>query len=228
MSEMRRVFRRKNFEHKTIFWCLKSSSETNNFLCIELSWKDFFCRRIFHSSWACDVIIFLYSNSVPPKITPFNFGDDIQEGMRVQVMCTSTQGDQPFNITWHRDGKALKIETSDSILSSYSNSNHLRQHHIFDERTIEINVMQSFSSILTIHNITSQHNGNYTCQISNPGGVVKYTAVLSVSGKGKRIWFSTFLHHLAQIVFFFPFITSMCVHTHAYLKLWEDEKFSNH
>lgn len=108
--------------------------------------------------------------------------------MRVQVMCTSTQGDQPFNITWYRDGKPLKAETSDSISSSYGNSNHPRQHqqqhHIFDERTIEINTMQSFSSILTIHNITSQHNGNYTCQISNPGGVVENTAVLSVSGKG--------------------------------------------
>jgi hypothetical protein len=59
-------------------------------------------------------------------------------------------------------------------------SNH--RHH-FDERTIEINIIQSFSSILTIHNITSQHNGNYTCQISNPAGVVGFTAALSVSGK---------------------------------------------
>lgn len=131
---------------------------------------------------------------MPPRITPFNFGDDIQEGMRVQVMCTSAQGDQPFNITWYRDAKALRAgEQIDSISSSYGgiNSNHARQkqqqqsrqYHIFDERTIEINTIQSFSSILLIHNITSQHNGNYTCQISNPGGVVDYTAVLSVSGK---------------------------------------------
>lgn len=118
---------------------------------------------------------------MPPRITPFNFGDDIQEGMRVQTMCTSTQGDQPFNITWYRDSKALKSgEQTDSGSSSSFAPN--RRHH-FDERTIEINAMQSFSSILTIHNITSQHNGNYTCQISNPAGVVDYTVALSVSGK---------------------------------------------
>lgn len=116
---------------------------------------------------------------VPPRITPFNFGDDIQEGMRVQTMCTSTQGDQPFNITWCRDGKALGGGEQTESTSSFS-SHH--RHH-FDERTIEINTLQSFSSILTIHNITSQHNGNYTCQISNPAGVVDYTVALSVSGK---------------------------------------------
>jgi hypothetical protein len=117
---------------------------------------------------------------VPPRITPFNFGDDIQEGMRVQTMCTSTQGDQPFNITWYRDSKALKSGEQAESASTFT-SNHHRHH--FDERTIEINTIQSFSSILTIHNITSEHNGNYTCQISNPAGVVEYSVVLSVSGK---------------------------------------------
>lgn len=146
-----------------------------------------------------------YIQIVPPRITPFNFGEDIQEGMRVQVMCTSAQGDQPFNITWYRDGKPLRAgEQIDSIssLSSYGGiiSNNPRQqqqqqqqrhYHVFDERTIEINTIQSFSSILTIHNITSQHNGNYTCQISNPGGVVDYTAVLSVSGKSLSLTYFT-------------------------------------
>ena len=100
--------------------------------------------------------------------------------MRVQTMCTSTQGDQPFNITWYRDSKALKSGEQADSAASYT-SNHHRHH--FDERTIEINAIQSFSSILTIHNITSEHNGNYTCQISNPAGVVEYSVVLSVSGK---------------------------------------------
>lgn len=123
---------------------------------------------------------------VPPRITPFNFGDDIQEGMRVQTMCTSTQGDQPFNITWFRDSRALKSGEQTDSTSSFVASN---QRHHFDERTIEINTIQSFSSILTIHNITSQHNGNYTCQISNPAGVVDYTVALSVSGKENFMWF---------------------------------------
>lgn len=127
---------------------------------------------------------------VPPRITPFNFGDDIQEGMRVQTMCTSSQGDQPFNITWYRDSKALRSGEQTDLTSSFKSN--IQRHH-FDERTIEINTLQSFSSILTIHNITSQHNGNYTCQISNPAGVTALTVPLSVSGKYTKsknsLWF---------------------------------------
>lgn len=125
--------------------------------------------------------VFFPAKTVPPRIVPFNFGDDIQEGMRIQTMCTSTQGDQPFNITWYRDGKALKMgaQQQPDQQSSYASN----QRHHFDERTIEINTMKSFSSILTIHNITKLHNGNYTCRISNPAGAVEYPAVLSVSGK---------------------------------------------
>lgn len=123
---------------------------------------------------------------MPPRITPFNFGDDIQEGMRVQTMCTSTQGDQPFNITWYRDSKPLRVGEQIDPKSSYSSSSSSissNHRHNFDERTIEINTIQSYSSILTIHNITSQHNGNYTCQISNSAGMVEFTVSLSVSGK---------------------------------------------
>lgn len=126
-----------------------------------------------------DLNEFSFEHLVPPRITPFNFGDDIQEGMRVQTMCTSTQGDQPFNITWYRDSKALRSGEQTESTSSFTSTH---RHH-FDERTIEINTIQSFSSILTIHNITSQHNGNYTCQISNPAGVVDYSVALSVAGK---------------------------------------------
>lgn len=100
-------------------------------------------------------------------------------------MCTSTQGDQPFNITWYRDGKPLRIgeQIVDSSASSFATFNSVVHRQQFDERTIEINTIQALSSILTIHNITSQHNGNYTCQISNTAGSVDFTAVLSVSGK---------------------------------------------
>lgn len=99
--------------------------------------------------------------TVPPRISPFNFEDDITEGMRTQLMCSSSQGDQPFNITWLKDQQSLDASI---------------------DRTININEYAPFSSILTIHNLTSGHNGNYTCQISNRGGAVQYTALLSVAG----------------------------------------------
>lgn len=81
--------------------------------------------------------------------------------MRTQLMCSSSQGDQPFNITWLRDMKPIDVQT---------------------DKTININEYAPFSSILTIHNLTSWHNGNYTCEISNRGGIVEYTAILSVAG----------------------------------------------
>lgn len=50
------------------------------------------------------------------------------------------------------------------------------------DNTIHINEYAPFSSILSIENLTSHHNGNYTCRISNHGGTVDHTAVLSVAG----------------------------------------------
>lgn len=76
-------------------------------------------------------------------------------------MCSSSQGDQPFNITWFKDGVYIPIESS----------------------IININEYTPFSSIITIHNVSSVHNGNYTCQITNRAGTVEYSAPLSVSGE---------------------------------------------
>lgn len=59
----------------------------------------------------------------------------------------------------------------------------------FVNPTINISEYAPFSSILTIHNLTINHNGNYTCQIKNPAGTVEYSAVLSVSG-----WYTPTVH----------------------------------
>lgn len=87
--------------------------------------------------------------------------------MRTQLMCSSSQGDQPFNITWLKDGVFIPNEPSSSPI-------------------ININEISPFSSILTIHNVSSVHNGNYTCQITNRAGTVDYMAPLSVSGEKSR------------------------------------------
>lgn len=100
----------------------------------------------------------------------------------MQVMCTSSVGDHPFNITWHKDARRL---------FGFEQKKQLQQHqlaaaytHDFDEHTVEITEIPPFSSILSIHNISSPHNGNYTCQISNVAGAAEYTAVLWVAGNG--------------------------------------------
>ncbi|PSN46727.1 Down syndrome cell adhesion molecule-like protein Dscam2, partial [Blattella germanica] len=97
--------------------------------------------------------------NVPPRISPFYFEDGVTEGMHTQIMCTASQGDRPFNITWRKDSQPL----SD------------------DARWISISDYAPFSSILTINTVTSSHSGNYTCVAANKVGKAEYTAQLSVT-----------------------------------------------
>lgn len=120
---------------------------------------------------------------VPPRIHPFSFVDKITEGMLAQLMCTSGQGDQPFNITWCRNGIFINKKNTKNNQHNLSlnqiNNNNLTS---FYDATINIQEFSIHSSILTIHNVTSKHNGNYTCSIKNIAGIDEHTTVLSVAG----------------------------------------------
>lgn len=128
---------------------------------------------------------------VPPRISPFNFEKDITEGLRTQLMCSSSQGDQPFNITWLKDQRIIFTRNSnkqhiDGMPSKDNEYGMWRASDLssqyFVDNTIHINEYAPFSSILSIENLTSHHNGNYTCRVGNHGGTVEHTAVLSVAG----------------------------------------------
>lgn len=116
-------------------------------------------------------------------------------------MCSSSTGDHPFNITWlknhqiiynsnlnspHGAGTRNQKSSSSSSVGDENNAGgmHSRKHENshFVDSTINISDYPPYSSILTIENLTSNDNGNYTCQISNHGGLVEHTAVLSVAG----------------------------------------------
>lgn len=125
--------------------------------------------------------------AVPPRISPFNFEEGITEGLRTQLMCSSSQGDQPFNITWLKDQRTIltrnqkhQFSGSGDIDIALWKTN--QDHTYFLDNSIHINEYAAFSSILSIENLTSSHNGNYTCRISNQGGLVDHTAVLLVAG----------------------------------------------
>lgn len=113
--------------------------------------------------------------------------------MRTTLMCSSSHGDQPFNITWLKDQRIIyksqsnnpngaRKQKSMANADDDTNLHKKNEHSYYVDSTIDINEYTPFSSILTIYNLTSNHNGNYTCQISNQGGVVDHTAVLSVAG----------------------------------------------
>lgn len=106
-------------------------------------------------------------------------------------MCSSSQGDQPFNITWLKDQRIISTRNSnkqqtdsvpgpDNEYGTWRMNDQSSQYYV--DNTIYINEYAPFSSILSIENLTSSHNGNYTCRISNQGGTVDHTAVLSVAG----------------------------------------------
>uniref|UniRef100_A0A1A9WXF2 Down syndrome cell adhesion molecule n=1 Tax=Glossina brevipalpis TaxID=37001 RepID=A0A1A9WXF2_9MUSC len=117
---------------------------------------------------------------VPPRISPFSFEDEITEGMRTQLMCSSSQGDQPFNITWLKDGVTIQRGGLESAILS-SNESPKSASSKPPDLSLTINEYAPFSSILSIHNVTSRHNGNYTCRVTNRAGSVEYAATLSVS-----------------------------------------------
>ncbi|XP_066603211.1 cell adhesion molecule Dscam2-like isoform X2 [Prorops nasuta] len=111
---------------------------------------------------------------VPPRISPFYFGSGVMEGMRTQLMCTTSQGDQPFNITWLMDDKPIQVRVDDTA-TDQSNS------AIEANAGIQISDYPPFSSILTINSVSARHSGNYTCQIRNVAGLAEHSTSLLVA-----------------------------------------------
>uniref|UniRef100_T1JP33 Down syndrome cell adhesion molecule-like protein Dscam2 n=1 Tax=Strigamia maritima TaxID=126957 RepID=T1JP33_STRMM len=103
--------------------------------------------------------------NVPPKIVPFTFQDEhLLEGMLVRVSCVVSRGDLPLTINWLKDSHPIPKDLSITISD-------------FDE----------YSSILSIENVTSKHNGNYTCIASNAAASIKYSTLLFVNVPPKWI-----------------------------------------
>jgi len=117
---------------------------------------------------------------VPPRISPFYFGNGVMEGMRTQLMCTTSQGDQPFNITWLMDEKPIQVRSSDGGTSVSSVQTAAAT--VETSNGIQISDYPPFSSILTINSVSASHSGNYTCQISNVAGLAEHSTSLSVAG----------------------------------------------
>ncbi|KAL9920269.1 Down syndrome cell adhesion molecule 1 isoform 1-T1 [Glossina fuscipes fuscipes] len=96
---------------------------------------------------------------VPPKITPFFFGEEpVNFEDTVSVTCIISSGDQPIDIEWL---------FNDYGVSSYSGVAVLKN----SKRT----------SILTIDSVQARHAGNYTCKARNFAAAVNYTAELVIN-----------------------------------------------
>uniref|UniRef100_T1J817 Down syndrome cell adhesion molecule-like protein Dscam2 n=1 Tax=Strigamia maritima TaxID=126957 RepID=T1J817_STRMM len=99
------------------------------------------------------------SVNVPPKILPFSFRDvQLQEGMRAQITCAISEGDQPVRMTWLKDGHPLNSALGVVVRE-------------FDEHT----------SSMSIERVFSVHGGNYSCKAGNRAAEVQHTAQLLVN-----------------------------------------------
>ncbi|XP_026835365.1 Down syndrome cell adhesion molecule-like protein Dscam2 isoform X10 [Drosophila erecta] len=96
---------------------------------------------------------------VPPKITPFDFGDEptnVEDS--VSVTCLISSGDLPIDIEWF---------FNDYGISSYSG----------------INVVKGGkrNSMLSIDSVQARHAGKYSCRAKNHAAAVNYTTELIVN-----------------------------------------------
>lgn len=97
---------------------------------------------------------------VPPKITPFSFGNEpMNQDEPVSISCTLSGGDLPINVRWTLNG--AEIEPWHEIVT--------------EKRGKRINV-------LMIDSLKAKHAGNYTCLAENAGGVFELTSELIVNG----------------------------------------------
>ncbi|KFM74848.1 Down syndrome cell adhesion molecule-like protein Dscam2, partial [Stegodyphus mimosarum] len=95
---------------------------------------------------------------VGPKIEPFNFPSDLEEGMRSIVVCAVLFGDPPITIHWLKDAADIPLELQSRI-----------------------EMINEFTSFLTFNSVGPHHNGNYTCVARNPAATVNHTALMVVN-----------------------------------------------
>lgn len=99
-------------------------------------------------------------NTVPPKISPFDFGEaPLNFGEPASVQCTILGGDLPMTTTfWHNNQSIDQMH--DVSLSKIGKRIH----------------------VLSIESVAGHHAGVYSCRAKNIAGVSEHSAVLSVNG----------------------------------------------
>lgn len=97
---------------------------------------------------------------VPPKIAPFDFGEEPSNfGDSASVQCLVTSGDMPIEFRWLFNGRPVG-----------------------EIAGITTAKMGKRNSVLTIDSVTDRHVGNFTCQTKNIATTVNFAAELIVNG----------------------------------------------
>lgn len=113
------------------------------------------------------------STTVPPQISPFEFGDEIlNEGETASVQCVVSKGDLPITFKWLFNGEEIKPQNSLGII---------------------LTTISKKTSILNIEAVGSLHRGYYTCEIKNDAGQTNHSTLLSVNGSRKYLLINFYL-----------------------------------
>lgn len=123
--------------------------------------------------------------------------------MRTKVMCTTTAGDEPINISWVKDGMPLSSNNIPTNTNNHGQHGHFghqphshntnnnshnkmanRGQHEHEHAKVSIRQLDHFSSILSISPLEEFHSGNYSCLVSNHENseTAIYSAFLRVNG----------------------------------------------
>lgn len=100
---------------------------------------------------------------VPPKIEPFSFSKNLEEGMRAVAVCIVSLGDAPLQLNWKKNLPTGGL--SDDLQGA------------------QVESINSFTSSLTFQSLSREQGSNYTCIARNAAAVSEYTAELVVNGK---------------------------------------------
>lgn len=94
-----------------------------------------------------------------PKVKPFHFSGEHRIGMRAAVFCVAIEGDPPFTFLWLKDSERVQ-----------------------ESKHLNVKLIDDFTSSLSISNLGPEHNGNYTCRVTNTAGYDEQVDVLSMKG----------------------------------------------
>ncbi|XP_042230764.1 Down syndrome cell adhesion molecule-like protein Dscam2 isoform X2 [Homarus americanus] len=93
----------------------------------------------------------------PPKIEPFTFRNDLQEGERTQLTCMINSGDLPITLNWLKDGR-----------------------HLQHDPGIDVKQTSDYSRVLLFKKLREHHSGTYTCEAANAAATANHTATVRV------------------------------------------------
>lgn len=130
-----------------------------------VSFYTLFILKVLFSHLISSNLSILHSNSlrlatVPPKISPFGFGEEpLNFGEPASVQCTILGGDLPMSVTWLLNNQSVQ-QIPDISLSKIGKRIH----------------------VLTIESVASHHAGEFQCIVKNIAGLSEHSAVLSVNG----------------------------------------------